>query len=466
MPPAGARTSTSRRGLGHSAAAAIAAASESQAPAMAPTQANPTQAASTGRNVRARIDNSVATPGQVKTFSPLRAAEDFIKSHIESLREGIAPLCLDKGKKFLSLQHRYFTKAKTVIRMEQDDDYVPISARVDFKVKALKEAEELPEFIELQNETKALIKTHQQSLKLLIIKSCTIEEDYLDNAVNRHTAESIHAIVSLFLVAQEVSTSCTDAVALAILEDHGESILRHVGLEPSAFIILYRSTLQVNPVLERAAPAPSHSPISTALNAIFNLSWDHYLRQEKDNQLAISLKKQAKEVMLASHTEDATMDIDAEIPADRQQLKDLIRHEARAMAKTMIDSAVEEKLKSMRMPVSKNAGRGQQRPGASTKRNGKTKAKRGEQNVRRGSVNRNENRNVTPTRRDEHNAGWTQVSNPRSRSNSRNRSDRQAEGATSGSANANSRRQPPRSRPTSRTANGGGGRRNTPSSSR
>jgi hypothetical protein len=114
--------------------------------------------------------------------------------------------------------------------MEQDDDYVPISARVDFKVKALKEAEEIPEFIELQNETKALIKTQQQSLKLLVIKSCTIEEDYLDNAVNKHAAESIHSIVSLFFVTQEVSTHRTNAVALAILEDHGESILRHVGL--------------------------------------------------------------------------------------------------------------------------------------------------------------------------------------------------------------------------------------------
>jgi hypothetical protein len=113
----------------------------------------------------------------------------------------------------------------------------------------------------------------------------------LDNAVNKHASGSIHVIVSLFLVAQEVSTSLTNAVVLAILEDHGESILRHVGLEPSAFIILYRSTLQVNPAVERSEAAPSHSPISTALNAIFNLSWDHYLRQEKDNQLAISLKK-------------------------------------------------------------------------------------------------------------------------------------------------------------------------------
>jgi hypothetical protein len=43
--------------------------------------------------------------------------------------------------------------------MEQYDDYFPISARVDFKLKALKDAEELPEFIELQNETKTLMTT-------------------------------------------------------------------------------------------------------------------------------------------------------------------------------------------------------------------------------------------------------------------------------------------------------------------
>jgi hypothetical protein len=141
MPPAGAITSTSRCGQGNiSAAAAIAATSDSQARTMTPTQVSPIQAASTDRNVWARIDNYVANPGEVKKYSPLRAAENFIKSLVDSRREGITHFCLDKGKKFISLQHRYFTKAKTVIRMEQDDDYVPILARVGFKVKALKEA--------------------------------------------------------------------------------------------------------------------------------------------------------------------------------------------------------------------------------------------------------------------------------------------------------------------------------------
>jgi hypothetical protein len=126
MPPAGSRTSTSRRGQGNtSATTASAATADSQASAMT-AQGNLIQAASPGRNIRACIDNYVSTPGKVKTYSPLRAAKDFIKSNIESLREGITTLCLDKGKKCLFLQHWYFTKARTVIRMEQDDDYVPI----------------------------------------------------------------------------------------------------------------------------------------------------------------------------------------------------------------------------------------------------------------------------------------------------------------------------------------------------
>jgi hypothetical protein len=55
--------------------------------------------------------------------------------------------------------------------------------------------------------------------------------------------------------------------------------------------------------------------------------------------------------MLAYHMEDATMDIDAEIPVDRQQLKDLIFQEASYMANKMIDVAVEAKLKSTKAPV-------------------------------------------------------------------------------------------------------------------
>jgi hypothetical protein len=96
------------------------------------TQVNPSPVATAACNVRACIDNYSDMPGQVKMHSPLRIDEDYIEGRAELIREGIAPLCLDKAKKFISLQHQYFTKAKTDMRMEQDEKYVPISARVDF----------------------------------------------------------------------------------------------------------------------------------------------------------------------------------------------------------------------------------------------------------------------------------------------------------------------------------------------
>jgi hypothetical protein len=145
-----------------SAAIAITSVADSPAPAVTPDQVNSNPTASAGRNVRACINNYAVTPGQVKMHSPLRAEGEFINSHVELLPyEGISPLCLDKGKTFLSLQHQYFVKSKTVILVQQDEDYVPILARVDLKVKSLEEAEELPEFIELQNETTPLVKIPQ-----------------------------------------------------------------------------------------------------------------------------------------------------------------------------------------------------------------------------------------------------------------------------------------------------------------
>jgi sulfopyruvate decarboxylase TPP-binding subunit len=169
---------------------------------------------------------------------------------------------------------------------------------------------------------------------------------------------------------------------------------------------------------EQWAPAaPSHSPIRQALNAIFNASWDWYLQQEKDNQLSILLKNQAKEVMLASHTEDATMDIDAEIPMDRRQLKYLIRQEDHTMAKKNTDEVAEAELKSLKAPATKKVERGQSKSSTSTKRNGRTKAKQGTGNTeaRGGGGRRNQSQSQANNRREESNDGWTEVSSQRGR---------------------------------------------------
>jgi hypothetical protein len=67
-------------------------------------------------------------------------AENHIISHTSSLHEGLATLLLDKVKKILALKHKLFLKERHISRMEDDAAYVPVSARVKFKLQAWKEA--------------------------------------------------------------------------------------------------------------------------------------------------------------------------------------------------------------------------------------------------------------------------------------------------------------------------------------
>jgi hypothetical protein len=55
--------------------------------------------------------------------------------------------------------------------METDDTYVPVSARVDFKLQAWKDTEELPKFTLLHTETSTLVKDIQAQLKTKIIQN-------------------------------------------------------------------------------------------------------------------------------------------------------------------------------------------------------------------------------------------------------------------------------------------------------
>lgn len=106
---------------------------------------------------RARIDESVASPGTIVTRNPLRVAEAFIESHVESLHEGIASLLLARGKEYLLLAHRIHHKYLMAKRMEDSKDYVPVLARINFTLQWVKEAEELPEFTQLQADMSELV---------------------------------------------------------------------------------------------------------------------------------------------------------------------------------------------------------------------------------------------------------------------------------------------------------------------
>ena len=295
---------------------------------------------------RARIDLSVDTGKS--NCSPLVISEEHIKSHISSLHEGIATLLLNRGREHLVLSQRLFSKERSKIRIEKDEDYIPVSARVNFRLQIVKETEELPEYLLLQNRTAEIVKRHQEELKVCCVDSINLDIKAIRAARNKHYCTSMHSVTSLFHIAHGLDVENTHHTVVAILNEHSDALLKHTGLPANEFLGLYMTTLDVpalDPNNQEQHPTPRIGEIKRAIESVFVLSWDKYLATVRENQLSISHKKEAKATLLAAKTEDATMEIDNEVPADRTQLQELIRKEASKLAKSMIKEEVANQLR-------------------------------------------------------------------------------------------------------------------------
>jgi hypothetical protein len=192
------------------------------------------------RNTRSRVDPSVQTPG-CQVQSPIMVAENHIISHTSSLHEGLATLLSDKGKRIIALKHKLFLKERNFSRMEDDAAYVPVSARVKFKLQAWKEAEASPEFATLATQTADIITTFQLQLKNQIIQNIRLEQTVLAAQLNNLFVEALAAATSLHLTALGKSSNNTHIVALAIIAQYESTLLKYCGTAEAQVTALYRT---------------------------------------------------------------------------------------------------------------------------------------------------------------------------------------------------------------------------------
>ena len=358
---------------------------------------------------KARFDLSVATPGQIKGQSPLLSAQAHITDHIESLHDGIATLLLARGKEHLALAHLIFIKDSNIARMEKDDEYIPISARINFRLQAIPAADELQEYQALKEETATLVATQQKGLKAAIIQCAKLERGLLQKNLDSHYSESIHSVTSLFHVAQGTTDKPVGDTVKHLLTNHAAALLKHSQLSSLEHLIRYRELFNVPDFDDNIEIDASHGiAITRAIESVFVSSWDCYLSQAKANAIALTLKKCAKASLLERKTEDATMLLDDEVPTDRIQLQALIKKEASLLAKTLIKSEVASQLKSAAKnpprgpPAGKGASRknksqpndGHNRKSPSSKKEKSPSSKKGKQPKRKSAPDRNDRKDA------------------------------------------------------------------------
>ena len=135
-------------------------------------------------NKKTRIDPQ-ATNQENKNKAPLEVAVEQITVHVASLQSQLATILGRAAKSHLTSLSKLHHKKIQLTKMEEDNDFVPRSARLQFTLKASKLTEQSDELTTLQDETKTLVGEFQTSLKEKIVKATKIEEKKMSASLLR-----------------------------------------------------------------------------------------------------------------------------------------------------------------------------------------------------------------------------------------------------------------------------------------
>ena len=116
--------------------------------------------------------------------TPHQAARNYLATALVSLQESAQSYAVKTCSEFLKLKHHQFQLNHTV-KLLQDDDYIPRSARVAFQLRKSKRVEGSDAFKTLETATNDLVRQFQSDLKEKIQQSTDLEVTTIRNEINK-----------------------------------------------------------------------------------------------------------------------------------------------------------------------------------------------------------------------------------------------------------------------------------------
>jgi len=455
---------------------------------------------------RVRTDTST-TPSENSTVSkqqrqsPTKAALDTLEQQIESLPDNLAELARHFGTNIIRLRAKLFNKIAVSKRMNDDEEYIPKSARAsDFEITTSKAAaEEYPERIELLNQQVAQAKLlYQQSLKTVVEECAELEinvlkkqENHLVSEILERTATAtnredgiecnVHLKVTNIIrydakIFKYGTSTDRNEIRNKYIDFHGLNALP----EPSLRILRNEYQTQAEAVAAQAEVSasmrlPENKGIQQyrkLLETILFLPSRAFHLQHEKNKKDTAMKKLVTEIIDGTKTEEAAMELDNEAAANMEQLQDLIRKESDKRDKKYKDleqkySTLLNDMKKLKenKPSAKNDNPGgrpsaptNQRNTGTTRRNDNSRNEN--RNNRGGGRGRGRGRNGNRSRGQQRSTSRSDMrrgTGNRNRNNRNNNNDshhdQRAADDNNGSGNDSSRRRDSRSRTRSRSRN-------------
>ena len=328
------------------------------------------------RSKRTRIDPTARSPqteqAPPEPKAPKALAIAFVKSHSASLQPQVGSILERLGIQHLNLLSKRHQKLVQINKMDQNNDFIPRSARIEFSFHMTKEATETPEFQALQTNTNQKIQEFRNFLKRQVIDATKIEETILLHQIQDDFILSLRHVITAFLTANSVSVSNTNIQAAIqhIITDH--SLFKHCNLSQATFLqranqitpqvldpsspttepmdhsdslvmqgyTTYNPSVTTQTTHSKTIPLPTDlhpitQTIKQAFKAVFVTTWDQFLDHVRKNRVTHELTKLNATVFDAPATEKAANILAKEVSADHATLNALIVEKTTAATKQL-----------------------------------------------------------------------------------------------------------------------------------
>ena len=302
-------------------------------------------------------------PTTDEPISPKTIAERYLETFASSLHQQLAPIVLKLGKEHLLLLSKRDQKQKAVQRLIDDETAIPRSARFNFSLTVPKRTENNPEYIALRDKALAITTKCSNDLKALIIKAANLEISAIETDLQQHLTKSLRLLTQSQTIIDNTTPNYDDKVH-QLVKHYLPIITTNIPMNEITFNETYRNVHSLEkfpPSATTTTTAPiiidhsdsmfltqisqqtqAHDPppddvtaLKDIAEAVFVISWQKYLEQQHKNKVVLELKKLTTSYFTEQATDHAVLDIDTEPPADKLELKALIRQETKAETQTL-----------------------------------------------------------------------------------------------------------------------------------
>ena len=226
----------------------------------------------TSTNKRVRFSNKeddAPKPATMTVLSPNGTAKAAVRTYAESLSRTLSPIILTAGEHFSDRVHKLISKATQLKKMEDDDEFIPRSARlVNFEFRVTKEVEASPDFVAIKEETTNLVSDFKIHLKMKIMETLRIEIALLKEKMYNNLAKDMDRVVVAPLTAYGQAPDAAHEIVSTVLHHHHDEYLTSTDLTLEEFYTIYKTvhSLDVFPIV----PIPSQDdhdnvPMTTTL---------------------------------------------------------------------------------------------------------------------------------------------------------------------------------------------------------